>query len=79
MWLDWYPDLSEDDEMRCVTSDGWVVVEVATRSCAGPGSSGEWIRIKRGAYHYADVRSIRELVAQLAGLGLDLAELKEAD
>jgi hypothetical protein len=31
--------------------------------------------MKRGGYHFADVRT----VAELAGLGIDVAELREAD
>lgn len=62
--------------MRYVSGDGWVVVEVISRSCSN-GHDGEWIRIKRGGFHYADVRSVAELSGQLARLGLRLADLTE--
>lgn len=62
--------------MRCVSSDGRVVVEVIRRT-ASAGRDGEWIRIRRGGFHYADVRSVAELCRHLASLGLGLADLTE--
>jgi hypothetical protein len=62
--------------MRCVSSDGRVVVEVIRRT-ASAGRDGEWIRIRRGGFHYADVRSVAELTRHLASLGLGLADLTE--
>jgi hypothetical protein len=34
---------------------------------------GEWLRATRGGSHFADIRTVREL----AGLGIDLADLLE--
>jgi hypothetical protein len=59
--------------MRLVSSDGTVVVETI-RLSGTSGRDGEWLRVKRGGYHVADVRT----VAELAELGIDLADLSEA-
>jgi hypothetical protein len=50
------------------------VIEAIRLSCAGR-RDGEWLRVKRGGFHVADVRAVDEL----AGLGIDLADLHEAD
>jgi hypothetical protein len=60
--------------MRCVNRDGWIIVEVVRRSCSY-GRGGEWLRVKRGGYHFAEDRTVEEL----AGLGIDLAYLKEGE
>jgi hypothetical protein len=39
------------------------------------GRDGDWLRVKRYGYHVADVRTVGEL----AGLGIDLAALRETD
>lgn len=59
--------------MRLVSSDGTVTVETIRLSGTN-GRDGEWLRVKRGCYHVADVRT----VAELSALGIDLADLTEA-
>jgi hypothetical protein len=59
--------------MRCVSRDGTVVVETIRLSGTGPRRDGERLRVKRGGYHLADVRTVEELT----GLGTDLADLSE--
>jgi hypothetical protein len=61
--------------MRCVSRDGTTTVECIQLSCTGTGRDGEWLRVKRGGYHLADVRTVRELAA----LGIDVADLTEVD
>jgi hypothetical protein len=40
---------------------------------ATDGRDGDWLRVQRHGYHVADVRT----VAELAGLGIELADLSE--
>jgi hypothetical protein len=61
--------------MRCVSRDGTTVVECIRLSCTGTGRDGEWLRVKRHGFHVADVRTVGEL----ARLGIDPADLTEAD
>jgi hypothetical protein len=74
MWVDWQPALGEDVWMRCVSRDGSTVVEVIRLTCSG-GRDGEWLRVKRGGFHVADVRRVEDL----AGLGINLAEMHVAE
>jgi hypothetical protein len=60
--------------MRCVSRDGTTVVEVIRRSWSNH-RDGEWIRVHRGGYHVADVRT----VAELEFLGIDPADLSAAE
>jgi hypothetical protein len=60
--------------VRCVSKDGTVTVETIRLSGSG-GRDGEWLRVKRHGYHVADVRT----VAELSGLGIDLADMRQAD
>jgi len=69
-WLDYDPV-----SMRYVTGDGTTMVGVITLSFSGNGRNGEWLRVSRHGTHIADVRT----VAELAGLGIDLADLQAAD
>jgi hypothetical protein len=55
--------------------DGTTVVEVVRLSCTGKGRDGEWLRVRRHGYYVGEVRTVGEL----AGLGIDLADLREAD
>jgi hypothetical protein len=75
VWLDGYPDFGEDVRMRYMTGDGTTVVEVIRLTAAGNGRDGEWLRVSRHGTHVADVRT----VAELAGLGIELANLQVAD
>jgi hypothetical protein len=50
------------------------VVEVVRLSCTN-GRDGDWPRVTRHGSHVADVRTVGEL----AGLGVDLADFREAD
>jgi hypothetical protein len=72
-WLDVLV-LGHDGWVKAVTSDGSTVVEVVRLSCTN-GRDGEWIRVRRHGFYVGSVRT----VAELAGLGVDLAELREAD
>jgi hypothetical protein len=65
--------LGHDGWVKAVSSDGSTVVEVVRLSCTN-GRDGEWLRVRRHGFHIGSVRS----VAELAGLGVDLAELHEA-
>jgi hypothetical protein len=56
--------------MRGISRDRTVTVETIRLSCTD-GRDGDWLRVKRHGYHVADVRT----VAELAGLGIDLADL----
>ncbi len=58
--------------MRLVSSDGTVTVETIRLSGTN-GRDGDWLRVRRGRYHVADVRT----VAELSALGIDLADLRE--
>lgn len=51
------------------------MIEVIRLTCTGIRHDGEWLRIKNGGYHLADVRSVKVL----AGLGIDLADLSETE
>jgi hypothetical protein len=59
--------------MRCISRDGTTVVETIRLSCTGTGRDGEWLKVKRRGYHVADGRT----VAEVAGLGVDLDDLRE--
>jgi len=65
----------QDVRMRCISRDGTTVVEHIQLSSTGTGRDGEWLRVKRHGYHVGDVRTVGEL----AGLGIDLADLRETD
>jgi hypothetical protein len=60
--------------VRCVSSDGTVTVETI-RLSGTKGRDGEWLRVKRHGYQWADVRT----VAELSAVGIDLADLSEAE
>jgi hypothetical protein len=55
--------------VRCVSSDGTVTVETIRLSGTN-GRDGEWLRVKRHDYQWADVRTVNELTR----LGIDLAD-----
>jgi hypothetical protein len=57
------PTVGEDDDVRCVSSDGWGVVEVITRSCAGAGRCGKLIRIRRGRDAQSPTPGLADLLA----------------
>lgn len=57
--------------MRASARDGTTIVDVIRLSCTGTGRDGEWLRVRRGGYHVADVRTVAELVS----LGIDLTDL----
>jgi hypothetical protein len=75
MWLDYDPALGDDVGIRFVTSVGTMTVEVIRRSLTGNGRDGEWLRVSQHGVRVAHVGT----VAELAGLGIDLADLREAD
>ena len=52
--------------MRLVSSDGTVTVETIRLSGTN-GRDGDWLRVRRGRYHVAEVRT----VAELSALGID--------
>jgi hypothetical protein len=58
--------------VRVVSRDGTVTVETI-RLSGNSGRDGDWLRVKRHDYQWADVRT----VAELARLGIDLADLSE--
>jgi hypothetical protein len=66
--------VDEDVWMRLVSSDGATLVEVIRLSFSNR-MDDEWLRVFRHGMHVADVRT----VAELATLGIDLADLREAD
>jgi hypothetical protein len=61
--------------MRCTSQDRTTVVEHIRLSRTCTGRDGECLRVKRHGYHLADVRTVGEL----AGLGIDMAELPETN
>jgi hypothetical protein len=58
--------------VRVVSRDGTVTVETI-RLSGNNGRDSDWLRVKRHGYQWADVRT----VAELARLGVDLADLSE--
>jgi hypothetical protein len=61
--------------MQCVGRDGATMVEHIRLSCTGTGRDGDWLRVKRHGYYVGEVRTVGEV----AGLGVDLADLREMD
>jgi hypothetical protein len=45
----------------------------ASPTVLSTGLGGEWLRVTRGGFHFGDIRTVREL----AGLGIDLADLTD--
>jgi hypothetical protein len=60
---------------QLVTGYKTTVIVVIALTATGTGRDGDWLRVSRHGMHVADVRT----VAELAGLGIDLADLQVAD